>query len=557
MSRQLDLFNFRNGYIVFNPFLNYSQIDIYEFIQYIFERDDVLPFEKEGEDRDYQNHKYNGIMCEILDTGKTRTFMVFNNLEFLEEIKDRRFVVMSPITYIGRNRTANNSRYLYAIAIDLDGVEEKHIGSLFKQFSNGRIYPPNIIVSSGNGLHLYYILKEPIALFDNIKGLMKRLKYGLIDLVWSSFTSKQTRQYQGIFQGFRVPETQTKFGERVKAYVNYDIPFYDIKSLNQRLDDDIALSEEEILQIERVIYKPKRISLAKAKELYPEWYERRIIKGDKTKKKWAIKRDLYDWWKRKITSNKEVQEGHRYFCLMTLSMYATKCNIPYEELKKDAYSFLEEMEQKTVNQDNHFTEEDIEDALRAYKESYITFPRKDIERITGLSIPANKRNYQKQVYHLEEIRAIRDIRCRREGRDWRQGNGRKEKKDVVFKWRVENPLGKKIDCYRETGLSRVTINKWWDMAQEIKKIYEGMSLENLKKLVEDTARQVITNKKIEDLFKVYDEISDIDTKEELMEFCQKNDLLNKKGEKFLFKVFKDFLIEVDYKEIKYGVLEDL
>ena len=48
----------------------------------------------------------------------------------------------------------------YAIAIDLDGVEEKHIGSLFKQFSNGRIYPPNIVVSSGNGLHLYYILKH-------------------------------------------------------------------------------------------------------------------------------------------------------------------------------------------------------------------------------------------------------------------------------------------------------------------------------------------------------------------------------------------------------------
>lgn len=481
MSRQLDLFNFRNGYIVYNPFLNYSQIDIYEFIQYIFERDDVLPFETEGEDRDYQNHKYNGIMCEILDTGKTRTFMVFNNLEFLEEIKGRKFVVMSPITYIGRNRTANNSRYLYAIAIDLDGVEEKHIGSLFKQFSNGRIYPPNIVVSSGNGLHLYYILKEPIALFDNVKELMKRFKYGLIDLVWSSFTSKQTRQYQGIFQGFRVPETQTKFGELVKAYINYDIPFYDIRELNRRLDDDIKLTEEEILQIERVVYKPRRISLVKAKELYPEWYERRIVKGDKTRKKWEIKRDLYDWWKRKITSNKEVQEGHRYFCLMTLSMYATKCNIPYEELKKDAYSFLEEMEQKTVNQDNHFTEEDIEDALRAYKESYTTFPRKDIERITGLSIPANKRNYQKQIYHLEEIRAIRDIRCKREGRDWRQGNGRKEKNDIIFMWRLKNPLGTKAQCVRETGLSKPTVYKWWEYAEkkiqslEVKPKYEKYS----------------------------------------------------------------------------------
>ncbi|MDY3060823.1 MAG: hypothetical protein SOR11_12630 [Fusobacterium sp.] len=466
LLQQIDFFNFRNGFIAFNPFINYSQIDIYEFINYIFERDNVLPFEVEGEDRDYQNHKYNGIMCEILDTGKTRTFMVLNNLDFLEEIKGRKFVVMSPITYIGRNRTANNSRYLYAFAIDLDGVEEKHIGSLFKQFSNGRIYPPNIIVSSGNGLHLYYILKEPIALFDNVKVLLKRFKYGLIDLVWSGFTSKQSRQYQGIFQGFRVPETQTKFGEKVRAYINYDIPFYDINELNKRLDSDIKLTEEEILQIERVVYKPKRISLAKAKELYPDWYERRIVKGDKSRKKWDIKRDLYDWWKRKITSNKEVQEGHRYFCLMTLAMYATKCNISYEELKEDAYAFLIEMEQKTINQDNHFTKEDIEDALRAYKESYITFPRKDIERITGLSIPANKRNGRKQVVHLMGARAIQEINDKVNQTNWRQGNGRKEKKDIVREWRLKNPLGKKIECEKQTGLSRHTVLKWWEKVQE-------------------------------------------------------------------------------------------
>lgn len=80
-------------------------------------------------------------------------------------------------------------------------------------------------------------------------------------------------------------------------------------------------------------------------------------------------------------------------------MYGLKCDIPYEEVKADAYSFLEEMESKTGNQDNHFTEEDIEDALKAYKESYMTFPRKDIEIVTGILIPPNKRNYQKQKDH--------------------------------------------------------------------------------------------------------------------------------------------------------------
>jgi hypothetical protein len=151
---------------------------------------------------------------------------------------------------------------------------------------------------------------------------------------------------------------------------------------------------------------------------------------------------------------------------MTLAMYATKCNISYEELKEDAYSFLIEMEQKTINQDNHFTKEDIEDALRAYKESYITFPRKDIERITGLSIPANKRNYQNQKDHLEEIRMIRDLRMKRQGKKWTDNNGRKEKKDIVREWRLKNPLGKKIECEKQTGLSRHTVLKWWEKVQE-------------------------------------------------------------------------------------------
>ena len=39
-------------------------------------------------------------------------------------------------------------------------------------------------------------------------------------------------------------------------------------------------------------------------------------------------------------------------------------------------------------------------------------------------MPANKRNYQKQADHLEEARAIRDIRMKRQDRDWREGNGR-------------------------------------------------------------------------------------------------------------------------------------
>lgn len=467
LGKKKELYNLRNGYLKYNPYFQYTEINVYKFFELIYSRNDEMPLEEcEGASQEHQNHKYHGIATEILKD-RARHFMIFNDLNFLEEIKDREFVITSPISYIGRNRTAKNSRFLYAFAIDLDGVEKQHIENIFYQYKSGAMPKPNIIVSSGNGLHLYYILEKPIALFDNIKILLKRFKYGLIDLVWNSYTSSvKKRQYQGIFQGFRIPETKTKFGEVVRAFYLENSELYTIEKLNHWVTGRRKLVDTEIDIINKALYVPKKLTLKEAKEKYPDWYERRIVKGDKSRKKWHIKRDLYDWWKRTITDNEKVVEGHRYFCIMSLAMYGLKCDIPYEEVKADAYSFLEEMESKTGNQDNHFTEEDIEDALKAYKESYMTFPRKDIEIVTGILIPPNKRNYQKQKDHLEEIRMIRDLRMKRQGKKWTDNNGRKSKKDEVISYLLFNQNATKYKCIKETGLSKPTVYKYWEEAHQ-------------------------------------------------------------------------------------------
>ena len=467
LEKKKELYNLRNGYLKYNPYFQYTEINVYKFFELIYSRNDEMPLEEcEGASQEHQNHKYHGIATEILKD-RARHFMIFNDLNFLEEIKDREFVITSPISYIGRNRTAKNSRFLYAFAIDLDGVGKQQIEDIFYQYKNEVMPKPNIIVSSGNGLHLYYILEKPIALFDNIKILLKRFKYGLIDLVWNGYTSSvKKRQYQGIFQGFRIPETKTKFGEVVRAFYLENSELYTVERLNQWVTGRRKLVDTEIDIINKALYVPKKLTLKEAKEKYPDWYERRIVKGDKSRKKWHIKRDLYDWWKRTITDNEKVVEGHRYFCIMSLAMYGLKCDIPYEEVKADAYSFLEEMESKTGNQDNHFTEEDIEDALKAYKESYMTFPRKDIEIVTGISIPPNKRNYQKQKDHLEEIRMIRDLRMKRQGKKWTDNNGRKSKKDEVISYLLFNQNATKYRCIKETGLDKKTVYKYWEEAHQ-------------------------------------------------------------------------------------------
>ena len=113
---------------------------------------------------------------------------------------------------------------------------------------------------------------------------------------------------------------------------------------------------------------------------------------------------------------------------------------------------------------DEFTEDDVMHALEAYTDSYATYPIDTIVWRTGIQIEKNRRNGQKQSDHLEEARAIRDIRMRRQGRKWTDGNGRPDKLSVVAEWRSEHSEGTKAECIRETGLSKKTVYRWWEEA---------------------------------------------------------------------------------------------
>ena len=41
-----ELYNLRNGYLKYNPYFEYEEIDIYKFFDLIFSRNDELPFEE-------------------------------------------------------------------------------------------------------------------------------------------------------------------------------------------------------------------------------------------------------------------------------------------------------------------------------------------------------------------------------------------------------------------------------------------------------------------------------------------------------------------------------
>ena len=347
----------------------------------------------------------------------------------------------------------------------------------------------NIIVNSGHGLHLYYLLKKPVPLFATNMELLNKLKRSLTNIAWNTYTSSlKERQYQGVLQGFRLPGTKTKFGETIRAFYNEDSELYTLAQLNEFTKHETtkigALTDNEVLELEKGRYNPNGVTLKEAERRWPEWYERVVVNGNTTPRKWHIKRDLYDWWLRRLRDDSEkIMQGHRYFCMMALAAYAVKCDITEEELKSDAFSLVDRMDRLTKDEDNHFSKEDVQDALQAYKIGYCTFPKNSIEYLTGLSMPeGNRRNWRKQAEHLEEARLLRDFRRKRAKKGaWDENNGRKKetyanskKAWIVAAWRYEHPTSSnKSECARELMLDRKTVRKWWDGVDELHKISGG------------------------------------------------------------------------------------
>lgn len=443
----------------------------------------IFPSGELDEENAFTPGKYVGIIVAVTSerksdgTRKVKRYSITDELNAVDiAVASNDFCLCAPLSYAGKQRTAEHARMLYAIAIDVDQIKmlsDERSGcpvglrDLLHQMKN-RVFPqPTYIVSSGNGLHLYFVLESPVPLYKEIAKELQTLKWDLTRKIWNEYVVdiKDDREIQqeGIYQGFRMPGTVTKNGGRAVAFqtggkvtIEYLNSFVDYMTKAQKAAKLKAMEK-------------KKISLAEAEKKWPEWYERRIA-NQQPRGVWCVNRALYDWWKKQIEKGAKV--GHRYYCVMTLAVYAQKCShydprhnpnpVTREELENDCFSLIEPFDGMTDNENNHFGADDVLDALEAFDAKWITYPRASIEYKSGIMIPANRRNGQPQADHLEEARAIRDIRSRRRGEKWDDNNGRKSKESIVVEWRQEHPNGTIKECIAETGVSRATVYRHWE-----------------------------------------------------------------------------------------------
>ena len=385
--------------------------------------------------------------------GKMKRYILLEDT-FLEQLREARKEpsnLLNAVSYYGRKKDKEHADRCFGLIFDIDDVDDVTLNRfLYGCQDEHRVYPtPNFLVvsRSGRGVHLYYIFDEPVRLYPKIKVQLKSLKYGMTKWLWNQYTSNNEKvQYQSYDQSFMIAGTK----ENMTVWCLRDECY--------KLEELFSMAQMEFNKEE--LWIESQYTLEEAKKKFPQWYEKVIVNGEHEKGHWKCKRDLYDWWIRKLLHPVDgATYGHRYWCIMMLVIYAVKCGIPYEEVKKQAYDLVSELNSRKPDQP--FTVDDVNSALECYDVQFATFPIDDISRLSGISIEKNKRNGLKQKQHLylarrrkEDMKAI-DL-------PMKAPEGRPPQEQTVREWRRLHPNGKKADCIRETGLSKPTVYKWWE-----------------------------------------------------------------------------------------------
>ncbi len=391
--------------------------------------------------------------------------ILFNDYKWVNDwknMKDVKHVYCGGLTYLGKKRDLAHAVSMHAMIFDVDMVSPDGLKYLFYMFSKDYdAFPhPNYIVLSGTGVHLYYVFEEPIPLFHGtygakIKAQVNELKRQLTKTVWNpysigDFEKGKKPQYQSINQAFRLVGSYTK--SQTLEHDRYKVIAYKFPRVKkyEDLDEFYKYTYEEIPKENRY-RSPSVFGVDYWKEKNPDWYERRIVKGDKTTKYWDISRKMYEWWLREV--REKATYGHRYNCLFCTVVYAIKCNIDKKELFDDLMKLRVEFTK--IKPDDPITVDDVHEAMSAYSKELNTYTIKVIEYYSGIDIPRTKRNGRTQLEHLKRMRVLRTLSNY-------ENVGRKSKQDIVLEWRSNNPKGSKADCIKATELSKPTVYKWWD-----------------------------------------------------------------------------------------------
>lgn len=437
---------------------DYPEVTPHEFYRAIFPPGELDTW------KSFTPGKYTGIIMTLKQDGHfCRRYTLTDDFHDLDKaINSNRTCFLTPASYAGKKRESQCARVLYALAIDLDYVdEERRYSTLITQIEHGEdlgffgLPRPTFLVASGTGLHIYYVLQEPVPCYDANLQKLQKLKSRLTWQAWTQGAAAiggdlRRVQYEPVLQAHRMVGSVTKVGTRTRAF-RTGVPIT-IEEMDEYVPEDYRCGDLMYISA---------LSLEDAKDLYPEWYDRRIVRQE-PRGTWPrpCHRGLYEWWIRQIREG--ATEGHRYWVIFVLVTYAVKCDIPKEEVRQDAYDLVPFLNTRGKTA---FTRDDVDAAMQAYDPCYKTYSIQAIEYRTGIHIERNRRNGRTRDQHLKRVHALAKM-DQEEGKGAYCHCGRKSAGPAVQEWRTTHPCGTQAACAKDLGITWQTVHRHWTAAGE-------------------------------------------------------------------------------------------
>ena len=373
----------------------------------------------------------------FIDGDETKHMVKMSIDEALEQAESRNDVLLGGSTYFKEFVSKQTAKDIHAFIIDMDNVWS---GVLLRALQDDwntekeTLPKPTYIVNSGTGLHLYFLLDEPIPHYQcNAEG---------IDSLYRALAVQQTtkriylqKQVQWFGQDFRMAGSLNKYGWRNEVF-----------KVGEKWDIDELGKAVGLKDVHFVRYGEKRTKPVS---------ERQRTKNRPKRKGWRCNRGFYDYTLERCRN--ETKEGTRYMSMCALTVIAWKCNVPIAEVERDLLGLLPKYNEGAVRQ---IKEQEVQHALLMYNERAMLTQRERLQDWIGWKYEPIKRNGRKRAEHIKLMNFVRDeINGNKE---WRNKEGSPSKAGQVRAWREAHPAGRKADCERETGLSRHTVLKWWD-----------------------------------------------------------------------------------------------
>lgn len=446
-----------------------------------------------------RDNKANIIAVTQTTEDKPKHKRIIHSIDDIETILSNSFSIISPVTYYGNSPTYKNARECYALNIDIDDVGIDNLTNLLGMIDNDVIPRPTFLINSGRGVHLVYKLSCRCPMYPAMREHLNNIKKVLSEIIWNSSTSaREKREWQHCCQGYRCVGSQTRgLIDSVGSTVVKRTEAF-------RVGDAVTLTmlEYELDCHLSKIVAPKKKSrnrsnenrLDKAKELYPEWYQRVIVEGQQSRKI-PFSRAVYDRFLSRI--REECVYGHRYWCIYTLVAFAIKCStydskrnpnpVTYEELRRDAMSLIPQLNQ--LSSTDPFTEEDVKSALKLYSDPSLAskLTREYLEDKSQIIMPPQKRNHRKQSEHLSSD-ACRIPRQKGYMDAVREGRvGRKSSKEIILKYYKEHPNADIKQAAKALGIAESTVRKY-KPARDVKREIETYINNNENCSVSEIAR---------------------------------------------------------------------